>query len=275
MADRLRRRHGLECHLPADGPPRRGGRPWPAAWRRPGSRCGIYACGGDGTLHEVANGIAGFDNAAMTCDPRRHGQRLPEKLRPGRREICRRGKPVGRAGLPPGSHRLQRPAVPHHRLLRHRRPDRRQRPPVRRFLLLRPGELPVLCGGELPLQAPSAAAGRVDLDGEVAGGRLCPGVHVQRPVLRRRLHAGAAGPDGRRRAADDPGEKRVQAPTFARLFPAYSAGDCWKLPGDRPGGDGPAGAHRRLPGEEDIVTCLDGEMLPQPGGASALCRTSG
>jgi len=29
----------------------------------------IYACGGDGTLNEVANGIAGFPNAAMTCIP--------------------------------------------------------------------------------------------------------------------------------------------------------------------------------------------------------------
>ena len=29
----------------------------------------IYACGGDGTINEVANGIAGSDNAAMTCIP--------------------------------------------------------------------------------------------------------------------------------------------------------------------------------------------------------------
>lgn len=29
----------------------------------------IYACGGDGTANEVANGIAGFPNAAMTCIP--------------------------------------------------------------------------------------------------------------------------------------------------------------------------------------------------------------
>lgn len=29
----------------------------------------FYACGGDGTVNEVANGVAGADNAAMTCVP--------------------------------------------------------------------------------------------------------------------------------------------------------------------------------------------------------------
>ena len=34
---------------------------YPAEW--------LYACGGDGTISEVANGIAAFDNAAMSCIP--------------------------------------------------------------------------------------------------------------------------------------------------------------------------------------------------------------
>ena len=29
----------------------------------------FYACGGDGTIYEVANGIYGYDNASMTCFP--------------------------------------------------------------------------------------------------------------------------------------------------------------------------------------------------------------
>ena len=33
----------------------------------------IYACGGDGTLNEVVNGAAGFDNVAVTCVPKGTG----------------------------------------------------------------------------------------------------------------------------------------------------------------------------------------------------------
>jgi len=33
----------------------------------------IYACGGDGTLNEVVNGAAGYDNAAITCVPKGTG----------------------------------------------------------------------------------------------------------------------------------------------------------------------------------------------------------
>ena len=38
-----------------------------------GEQVRIYACGGDGTLNEVVNGAAGFDNAAVTNVPRGTG----------------------------------------------------------------------------------------------------------------------------------------------------------------------------------------------------------
>lgn len=68
MADRLRDRHGLAvtCMLTE-----RPGGATDIARRlaQSGEEVRIYACGGDGTLHEVAEGIAGFPNAAMTCVP--------------------------------------------------------------------------------------------------------------------------------------------------------------------------------------------------------------
>ena len=38
-----------------------------------GDEIRIYACGGDGTLNEVVNGAAGYDNAAITCVPKGTG----------------------------------------------------------------------------------------------------------------------------------------------------------------------------------------------------------
>ena len=62
MADRLRQ-HGLTCQCLLTQRP--GGAEEIA--RRlvsSGEEVRLYACGGDGTLNEVVNGAAGFDNAA-------------------------------------------------------------------------------------------------------------------------------------------------------------------------------------------------------------------
>lgn len=64
----LGERHGLEVDcLFTEGP----GDALKLARRA--AECGepvrVYACGGDGTAHEVANGVAGFPNAAMTVVP--------------------------------------------------------------------------------------------------------------------------------------------------------------------------------------------------------------
>ena len=68
MAEALREKHGLDvqCMLTASVG-------HAAALARGLAESGedvrLYACGGDGTVNEVANGIAGYANAAMTCIP--------------------------------------------------------------------------------------------------------------------------------------------------------------------------------------------------------------
>ena len=65
MAEALREKHGLrvDCFLTE----RPGGAIEMARkLAETGEEIRVYACGGDGTVNEVANGLAGFPNAAMT-----------------------------------------------------------------------------------------------------------------------------------------------------------------------------------------------------------------
>ena len=68
MANALRKDHGLECACMLTQSPGHA-----TALARKAAETGeeirVYACGGDGTVYEVANGLAGFENAAMTCIP--------------------------------------------------------------------------------------------------------------------------------------------------------------------------------------------------------------
>ncbi len=68
MAEKLRREHGqtVECVLT-----KRQGHATEIARKmcESGEELRFYACGGDGTVNEVANGIIGYDNAAMTVIP--------------------------------------------------------------------------------------------------------------------------------------------------------------------------------------------------------------
>ena len=68
MADHLRDEHGLECACMLTDRPG-GATDMARKLAETGEELRIYACGGDGTIHEVANGIAGFPNAAMTAVP--------------------------------------------------------------------------------------------------------------------------------------------------------------------------------------------------------------
>lgn len=51
-----------------------------------GEELRIYACGGDGTLNEVVNGAAGYDNVAITCVPKGTGNDFLKIFGPNYRE---------------------------------------------------------------------------------------------------------------------------------------------------------------------------------------------
>ena len=68
LAGHLAAAHGLEVEcLLTDRPG--AAEPLARALAETGEPVRIYVCGGDGTVHEAANGIAGYENAAMTVIP--------------------------------------------------------------------------------------------------------------------------------------------------------------------------------------------------------------
>ena len=68
MANHLRSAHGLDCTCMLTDRPG-GATEMARRLAEEGLPLRVYACGGDGTVSEVANGLAGFSNAAMTCIP--------------------------------------------------------------------------------------------------------------------------------------------------------------------------------------------------------------
>ena len=199
LADRLAAAHNLDCRcLLTDRPG--GAEVLSRALAEAGEPVRIYACGGDGTVHEAANGIAGFPNAAMT--------------------VHRYGNVPGLSGR--GSYLLS-VAV--------------------NFLF-----------------KPIGRRWRVELDGEVleddfALVSMCNG----------RYYGGGSMPVPEARMDDGVLEtilvKNVPKRTFARLFPAYSAGEYWKFPHIARMVTSRQVVITASPGEADIVTCLDGESL--------------
>ncbi len=67
-AKQLQQRHGLEVETVLTRRPGHAQETARSLAQR-GETVRLYACGGDGTLSEVANGMAGYANAAMTCVP--------------------------------------------------------------------------------------------------------------------------------------------------------------------------------------------------------------
>ena len=105
---------------------------------------------------------------------------------------------------------------------------------------------------------PTGRRWQVELDGEVIEDDF-----ALVSVCNGRYYGGGSMPVPEARMYDGVLEtilvKNVPKRTFARLFPAYSAGEYWKFPNIARVVTARKVVIRSL--EEDIVTCLDGESL--------------
>ena len=257
MADQLRERHGLtvECLL-TDRPG--GAEAMARRLAESGESVRLYACGGDGTVHEVANGIAGFENATMTCIPTGTGNDFlknfgadQERFRDAENLWNGPEFPLdlidcnGRYCLTIACSGI----------------DARIADSVHRY-----GDLPGFSGRGSYLLSVAvnflfkgiSQHWTVTLDGETieddfALVSMCNG----------RYYGGGSMPVPAARMDDGVLHtilvKNVPRRTFARLFPAYSAGECWRFPSIARVVTAKEVVIRSR--EQEIVTCLDGESL--------------
>lgn len=257
MADRLRADHGLkvECLL-TDRPG--GAEDMARRLAESGEAVRIYACGGDGTIHEAANGAAGFPNAALTVIPTGTGNDFLKNFGPDA------------AKFSDAENLWDGPEFPLDLIDCNGRYcltiacsgiDARIADSVHRY-----GDLPLLSGRGSYLLSVAVNflfrdIGRhwtVTLDGETVEGdfalvSMCNG----------RYYGGGSMPVPQARMNDGVLEtilvRTVPRRTFARLFPAYSAGEYWRFPHIAK-----VAAAREVvirSQDEEIVTCLDGESL--------------
>ena len=246
LAGHLAAAHGLEVEcLLTDRPG--AAEPLARALAETGEPVRIYVCGGDGTVHEAANGIAGYENAAMTVIPSGTGNDFLKNFGPDAAKFADPENlwdgpdfPLdlidcnGRLCLTIACSGI----------------DARIADSVHRYGRLLSGR------GSYLLSV--AVNFLLELDGETieddfALVSMCNG----------RYYGGGSMPVPEARMDDGVLEtilvKNVPKRTFARLFPAYSAGEYWKFPNIARVVTARKVVIRSL--EEDIVTCLDGESL--------------
>lgn len=257
MAKALQARHGLDldCILTKrPGHATETARSIAAA----GGTVRFYACGGDGTVNEVANGIAGMENAAMTCIPvgtgndflKNFGDAAPlfsdaENLWDGPQFPLDAIDCNGRLAMTIACSGF----------------DAQVAEDVHRF-----GKSPLL-GGQGSYIASLAVnflirglshRWTVALDG-----REMPGDYALTAVCNGRYYGGGFMPMAEARMDDGVLNtlvvKRVSRPTFLRFVGAYSSGGYYKFPKYAQGYtakevviDSP---------DSDIITCLDGEIV--------------
>ena len=257
MADRLRERHGLDCACMLTDRPG-GATEMARRIAESGQEVRFYACGGDGTIHEVAQGIAGFANAAMTCIPCGTGNDFlknfgPDAVKFADAENLWDGEvfPLdlidcnGNICLTIACNGV----------------DARVADSVHRY-----SGTPLLSGRGSYLASvvmnvllrPIARKWEVIIDGVPQGGEfslvsMCNG----------RYYGGGSTPVPEARMDDGILHtviiKKIGKSTFARLFGPYSDGKYRELPPDLI--QVVTAGEVRIRADEDIVTCLDGECF--------------
>lgn len=257
MADRLRDVHGLDCVCMLTDRPG-GATEMARKLAASGEVLRLYACGGDGTVSEVAGGIAGFSNAAMTCIPAGTGNDFLKNFGPDMTKFSDAENlwdgevfPLdlidcnGRYCVTIACNGI----------------DARVADSVHQFSRspLLNGRGSYLCSVAANfLFRPIGQHWTVTLDGETleddfALVSMCNG----------RYYGGGSTPVPEARMDDGVLHtvliKNVSKATFARLFGAYSAGKYRDLPPDLI--QVSTAREVRIQGAEDIVTCLDGECF--------------
>ena len=257
MADHLREAHGLTCACMLTDRPG-GAADMARKLAETGEELRLYACGGDGTISEVANGIAGFSNAAMTAIPTGTGNDFLKNFGPDMEKFqdaenlwagevfpldliaCN-----GRLCLTIACNGI----------------DARIADSVHQY-----GNSPLLHGRNSYLASvavnflfkPIGRHWKVWLDDEAleddfALVSMCNG----------RYYGGGSLPVPEARMNDGVLHtvliKNIPKATFARLFAPYSAGEYRKLPQELIRVS--TARQVRIQAEEDIVTCLDGECF--------------
>lgn len=257
MADQLRVRHDLDCLcLLTDRPG--GATEQSRKLAASGEELRFYACGGDGTVFEVANGIAGYPNAAMTCIPtgtgndflKNFGDALPqfldaENLWDGAAFPLDLIDCNGRCCLTIACNGI----------------DARVAESVHSFSRspLLNGRGSYLCSVALNVLLRGISQNwRVTLDDEELNGEF-----TLVSVCNGRYYGGGSTPVPEARMDDGVLHtiliKKVGRATFARLFPAYSAGKYDTLPPELV--RVVTAKVVRIRSDQEIVSCLDGECF--------------
>nr|WP_326186348.1 diacylglycerol kinase family protein [uncultured Oscillibacter sp.] len=256
MADRLREVHGLDCACMLTDRPG-GATDMARRLAASGEALRLYACGGDGTVSEVAGGIAGFPNAAMTCIPTGTGNDFLKNFGPDM------------AKFSDAENLWDGPVFPLDLIdcnghlcltIACTGIDARIADSVHRYGGLLSGRRSYLCSVAVNfLFQPIGRRWTVWLDGEeleddFALVSMCNG----------RYYGGGSTPVPEARMDDGVLHtvliKNISKPTFARLFPAYSAGDHARLPSALFRVSTAREVRIHADGEE-FITCLDGETF--------------